>query len=257
MVLLQNRHILHAVSTVGHVGCLHRVPSVSSGIGVAQIPRRQRWRRFASPPAFENREVLVGDCVSLVCFCCYKQIAAIVMMSDFPGWTAPLGFNPLRFLEFTSFTATIVGTWVATSWACGNYKMTSTVDLRTALARTSLCWLVAMPVAAAQLVLVTAAEDHVLVGTEGFGSLLPLAASGPGEPLVSAAGVLGTMLIWRCFYVVYLDFLNFRTLGGARVDRDRDAMHFEETIQALIVLGGVAFLGLRAANVFQGDLLWW
>jgi hypothetical protein len=52
-------------------------------------------------------------------------------------------------------------------------------------------WLVTMPVAAAQLVLLTAAEDVALVGDEGFAAALPLAASGPGEPFVTAAGVLG------------------------------------------------------------------
>lgn len=52
-------------------------------------------------------------------------------------------------------------------------------------------WLLAMPVAAAQLVLLTAAEDGALVGDEGWASALPLAASGPGEPFVTAAGVLG------------------------------------------------------------------
>lgn len=54
-------------------------------------------------------------------------------------------------------------------------------------------WLVTMPVAAAQLVLLTAAEDGSLVGDEGFASALPLAASGPGEPFVTAAGVLGEL----------------------------------------------------------------
>ena len=55
-------------------------------------------------------------------------------------------------------------------------------------------WLISMPVAAAQLVLLTAAEDVTLVGDEGFAaslSALPLAATGPGEPFVTAAGVLG------------------------------------------------------------------
>lgn len=57
--------------------------------------------------------------------------------------------------------------------------------------RTCRMWLISMPVAAAQLVLLTAAEDATLVGDEGFASVLPLAASGPGEPFVTAAGVLG------------------------------------------------------------------
>jgi hypothetical protein len=65
-------------------------------------------------------------------------------------------------------------------------------------------WLVAMPVAAAQLVLVTAAESGALVGQEGWADVLPLAASGPGEPLGTAAGLLGVMSMWRAFYAVYI-----------------------------------------------------
>lgn len=112
-----------------------------------------------------------------------------------------------------------------------------------------------MPVAAAQLILLTAAEDHSLVGTEGFGSLLPLPARGPGEPLVTAAGVLGTMLIWRCYYTVYLDFWNFRGADGSRLDREKDALHFEQSLQAIIVLGCVCFLGLKAADFGVLDIL--
>lgn len=51
-------------------------------------------------------------------------------------------------------------------------------DLPTALARVSFTWLVSQPVAAAQLVLVTAAEGRSLVGATSFASVLPLAASG-------------------------------------------------------------------------------
>ena len=51
-------------------------------------------------------------------------------------------------------------------------------DLPTALARVSAAWLIAMPVAACNLILVTAAEDGVFVGEAGFGRVLPLAARG-------------------------------------------------------------------------------
>lgn len=51
-------------------------------------------------------------------------------------------------------------------------------DLPTALARVSFTWLVSQPVAAAQLVLVTAAEGRSLVGATNFASVLPLAATG-------------------------------------------------------------------------------
>lgn len=45
--------------------------------------------------------------------------------------------------------------------------------------------------------------------------------AGPGEPIATAAGVLGIMAIWRCFYAAFLDYFNFRQwgLGGTRTDR--------------------------------------
>lgn len=51
-------------------------------------------------------------------------------------------------------------------------------DLPTALARVSGAWLIAMPVAACNLILVTAAEGEALVGDSLFGHVLPLAARG-------------------------------------------------------------------------------
>ena len=54
-------------------------------------------------------------------------------------------------------------------------------DLPTALTRVSTAWLVSQPVAAAQLVLVTAAEGKSLVpafGDFSFAAHMPLAASG-------------------------------------------------------------------------------
>jgi hypothetical protein len=52
------------------------------------------------------------------------------------------------------------------------------------------------------------APRSALVGAEGWVSKLPLAASGPGEPFATAAGVLGVMAIWRAFYSTYLDVWN-------------------------------------------------
>jgi hypothetical protein len=51
-------------------------------------------------------------------------------------------------------------------------------DLPTALARVSGAWLIAMPISACNLILVTAAEEKVLVGDPLFGHVLPLAARG-------------------------------------------------------------------------------
>jgi hypothetical protein len=41
-------------------------------------------------------ELLIGDCVALLLFCLYKQITAIIISPSFPGWLAPLSFNPIR-----------------------------------------------------------------------------------------------------------------------------------------------------------------
>jgi hypothetical protein len=49
------------------------------------------------------------------------------------------------------------------------------------------------------------AESQALIGDNGFADVLPLAAAGPGEPLGTAAAVLGLMAMWRSFYAVYLD----------------------------------------------------
>lgn len=108
-------------------------------------------------------------------------------------------------MEFASFACTLCASWFVAALLTGGYAASASRNLPTALVRTSLAWLVAMPVAASQLVLTAAAESRALVATDGFASVLPLAASGPGEPLVSAAGVLGVMAVWRCFYVTYLD----------------------------------------------------
>eukprot|EP00891_Asterochloris_glomerata_P002924 jgi/Astpho2/2924/Aster-x0549 len=75
----------------------------------------------------------------------------------------------------------VCGTWVAASALSGGYKYNSTSDLPTVLTRVSMAWLVSQPVAAAQLVLVTAAEGKSLVpafGDFSFAAHMPLAASG-------------------------------------------------------------------------------
>lgn len=55
-------------------------------------------------------------------------------------------------------------------------------DLQTALERTCSTWLISMPIAACQLVLTTAVEDHVFVTDPNFAVTLPLAASGAVAP---------------------------------------------------------------------------
>lgn len=226
--------------------------------------RARRWARgclavVAVSGRDQNREVLVGDCLCLVCFAIYKQIMALTLLPTFPGWLAPLAFNPTRFLELLSFAMTLVGTWVGCGWLVGGFSYDATADLQTAVARVCRMWLAAMPVAAAQLVLLTAAEDGSLVGTEGvlhpWASVLPLAASGPGEPFVTAGGVLGLLSIWRAFYCSFLDFYSFRTPTGARVDRSRDAAHFVSALRAAATLSAVFCLLLWGLDAVGEDRL--
>ncbi|KXZ56016.1 hypothetical protein GPECTOR_2g1568 [Gonium pectorale] len=143
----------------------------------------------------------------MINFCLYKQIASIVLAPNFPGWLAPVSFDWTRFSEFCGLTATLTGTWVAAGLLFGAYKTSATSDLPTALRVASLTWLAAMPVAAAQLVLATAVESRTLVGTEDFASAMPLAASGIGEPFVTASGVLALMTLWRCVYALFREAL--------------------------------------------------
>ena len=127
--------------------------------------------------------------------------------------------------------------------------MESTQDLPTALRRAGLMWLTSMPVAAAQLVLLTAAEDGTLVGADGFASALPLAASGPGEPFATAGGVLGLLAAWRCFYSVYLDLFRWRTSDGRRVDRARDEAHFVEALRSAALLSLAFCIALQVLGL--------
>ncbi|CAL5219993.1 g1934 [Coccomyxa viridis] len=184
----------------------------------------------------DNRELIVGDVLGIVCFCLYKQITALLFLPDFPGWLAPLHFNPVRFEELAIFILTLNVSWVTACGIVGGYRTHATRDLPTALTRVSAAWLIAMPVAACNLILVTAAEDGVFVGEAGFGRVLPLAARGFGEPFVTAAGVLGLMAVWRSFYTVYLDFWNVRTTHGSSVNRYQDMCYFTEALRSAFLL---------------------
>ncbi|EFN55548.1 hypothetical protein CHLNCDRAFT_52364 [Chlorella variabilis] len=201
--------------------------------------------------SIQNFEVLIGDCLCLLCFALYKQITALIFLPSFPGWLAPLAFNPVRFLEFFSFAVTLIGTWVASGMLTGGYRFAATADVQAALRRTCFMWLISMPVAAAQLVLLTAAEGEALVGDEGFASKLPLAATGAGEPFVTAAGVLGLMLVWRTFYASYLDMYSFRSSTAARRDRGRDMEEFADSLRSAMLLS----LACCAVLQFLGGLV--
>ncbi|PSC75087.1 secretion system [Micractinium conductrix] len=201
--------------------------------------------------SLQNYELLIGDCLCLLCFALYKQITAIILLPSFPGWLAPLQFSPTRLLEFVSFSVTLLGTWVASGLLTGGYRFEATANVRAALSRVSAMWLISMPVAAAQLVLLTAAEDVALVGDEGWASALPLAATGPGEPFVTAAGVLGLMAVWRAFYAAYIDIYSFGKLEANSRDRVAEMEHFADSLRGAMLLS----LACCAVLQFLGGLV--
>ena len=80
----------------------------------------------------------------------------------------------------------------------GVHFASAAADLRTALARTAGAWLIAMPVAACQLVLVTACEGRTLIGDSLFAHVLPLAASGSHQHKCQRCEILAASC--RCFF---------------------------------------------------------
>ena len=75
-----------------------------------------------------------------------------------------------------------------------------------------------------------------------------LTVTGPGEPVATAAGVLGLMSFWRCFYTAFLDFYNFRQWGKAganKIDRVQvqSSIHFlAEVLGCYFFLKSIRFL---------------
>ncbi|KAG2482973.1 hypothetical protein HYH03_018150 [Edaphochlamys debaryana] len=187
----------------------------------------------------------------MVNFCLYKQITAIVLSPSFPGWMAPLDLDPTRFAEFAGFAATLTGTWLAAGLMTGAYRTSSTSDLPSALRCASVTWLLAMPVAAAQLVIATAGESGVLVGDENWADSLPLAASGIGEPFVTASGVLALMTLWRCVYALYLDPFSARGLGFRRQQFMRELYSFREALLMATLMAGVGSVSLQVVQAID------
>ena len=90
------------MSTLHHK-VLHGRLFTRSRISLPVYPRVGKRRCFLlrSKPVIENEELLIGDCVALFSYCCYKQILAICLSPGFQGFLSPLTFVPQRFLEFT------------------------------------------------------------------------------------------------------------------------------------------------------------
>ncbi|GBF90849.1 hypothetical protein Rsub_03703 [Raphidocelis subcapitata] len=207
---------------------------------------RLRPPRVLGRPEIENPELLIGDVVAVVSFSLYKEISSIVLSPDFPGWFAPLSLSPGRFWEFLSFAATTSAAWALAAALTGGLTYRASRNVPDALRAACWAWLVSMPVAAAQLVLLTAAESGALVGTEGFAAALPLAARGAGEPVATAAGLLGVMCCWRALYAVWLD-----PWSAARQQIAAEAQALREALAAaaaLAALGGAALQVARAVG---------
>ncbi|PNH04979.1 hypothetical protein TSOC_008795 [Tetrabaena socialis] len=230
-------------TTLQHRGHPHLLLAVKKAAGHA--------RSTCCAGRVENAELLVGDSIAMVTFCCYKQIASIVLSPDFPGWLAPLSFSWTRFGEFCGLCATLTGTWIAAGLLVGAYKTAATADLPTGLRVASMTWLLAMPVAAAQLVLATAVESRALVGDVDFASAMPLAASGVGEPFVTASGVLALMTLWRCVYALYLDPFGLKGLGFRRQQFLREVYSFREALLIAIMMAGVGSVSLQVAQALE------
>jgi hypothetical protein len=69
------------------------------------------------------------------------------------------------------------------------------------------------------------------------------AASGVGEPFVSAAGILGVMAIWRTYYAVFMDWSFFLSYDCPRSrNPEEHAQAWSETV-ALVALLAAGFGG--------------
>jgi hypothetical protein len=54
------------------------------------------------------------------------QITSLLFLPDFPGWTAPLHFNPIRFEELAIFCITLCVCWVSACGVVGGYRTGAT-----------------------------------------------------------------------------------------------------------------------------------
>lgn len=202
--------------------------------------------RLRSKPVIENEELLIGDCVALFSYCCYKQIQSIIYAPDFPGFLAPLHFRPTRFFEFTGFSLTIIGTFVAVSFLTGGYSLKTSERLKLLIENAFYSWLISMPVDASWLVVTASIENGSLVGDVGWYDTLPLAARGIGEPWVTAAQILGLVCFWRSFYGTFLETTSFRSISSLRQSsREEDVEIFLSAAKIVSAIAVAEFLVLH------------
>lgn len=249
------------LSTVflSHPLCMHKVGYQSSQVLVSVqrksgfLKKKQRQSitgedvqcQSSKKFSVENEELLLGDVLTLFTFCCYKQIQSIVFSPTFPGWTAPMRFNPDRFIEFFAFSFTCIGTLVAVSYVTGGYTVKTSQRVKSLIENGFISWFLSMPVDASWLVLVASRENNHFVMEDGWADHLPLAATGIGEPWVTAAQILGLICLWRSFYGACIGMNSFRVAPSMRRESDRDVQHVVETAKIIAVLMVAELLFLR------------
>ena len=235
-----HRHVFHRLFPGSRLGDM----SSTLSVGCSRVGRRP-CLLVRSKPVIENEELLIGDCVALFSYCCYKQIQAICLSPDFPGFFAPLQFKPVRFLEFAGFSLTIIGTFVAVSYLTEGYSLKTSERLKLMLENAFYSWLISMPVDASWLVVTASIENGSLVGDTGWYDTLPLAARGFGEPYTTAAQILGVVSIWRGFYGTFLETTSFRRMDYIRQSREKDVENFVSTGIIVSVIAVIEFVILH------------
>ena len=198
----------------------------------------------------ENEELLIGDIVTLLSFCCLKQIDAIVTAPDFPGWTAPLEFRYERWVEFSSFLIATIATFCTVTYLTSGYAKSSASQVSRLVENCAFVTFITCLMLAAQLVIGVASENASFVGLEGWDDVLPLAARGIGEPWVSAAQLLGISTGWRVIWYFFVDTSSFLKLDRLNAYKETERGVLEEAAKVAAGLAVVSLVILRILQAF-------
>ena len=227
------------------------------GFGISTRFVRHRHARLPSVAAspdpnneskqvIENEELLIGDVVTLLSFCCLKQIDAIVTARDFPGWTAPLEFRYERWIEFSAFLISTVATYCTVAFLTGGYSRVSSKKLSRLIENCAEVTLITCLLLAAQLVIGVASENATFVGLDGWDDVLPLAARGIGEPYVTGFQLLGISTGWRVIWYFFVDRSSFLSLDrlNARKETERGVLREAVAVATTFAVVSLVFLHL-------------
>ena len=198
-----------------------------------------------SKQTIENEELLIGDVVTLLSFCCLKQIDAIVTSPDFPGWTAPLEFRYERWIEFSSFLIATVATFCTVAYLTNGYSKEGSSSLSRLVENCAFVTFITCLLLAAQLVIGVASENASFVGLEGWDAILPLAARGIGEPWVTAAQLLGIATGWRIIWYFFIDTSSFLKLDRLNAFKETERGVVEDAAKVAATLAVVSLVVLQ------------